>query len=458
MRSVLSDRRMVERETDESPAIPWSLRWYTGLTVLLTPLAHLLKPALAVYGGFRDTVPERLGKFSYALDELAGKRDGRGLVWIHAVSVGEAAVARPLMKAVRARRPDALVAVSTTTFTGRDYIVRNLDSDALFFFPLDLPSVVGRLVEKLAPDCFLDIEVELWPNLFRTLVDAGVPMALANGRISDRAARPPLILRGLYRWLLGSMDALFMRSAEDVERAVALGAPRDRTYLAGNLKFAACGEPPGDEERASTRRLLGLSGNAKLLVAGSTHPGEDEQLIEAWRDLNENPPPGSADAFHLVLAPRHLEQVERVVGLVRSAGEKVVLWSELRDGGEGPEGAGAVVVDTIGELMRLYGAADVAFVGGSLVKRGGHNVLEPVAMGVPTMHGPSMQNFHDLEKVLGEAGLLTRVTDAKDLARSVRKILAEIDPVEYRKRAMELIGKQLKAADMIADWVVSNLG
>ncbi len=437
---------------------PATLKIYSGLTAALTPLFHVSKPILSAYGGFADSVPERLGRFSPALDELERMREGRPVVYIHAVSVGEASVARALVKGIRERRPDALVAISTTTYTGRDYINRNFTPDALFFFPIDLPGVMRRLVEKLRPDCFLDVEVELWPNLFRALADAGVPMALANGRISDRAARPPFMLKNLYRWLLGAFDALFMRSGEDVERAIALGAPDDRTHLAGNLKFAACGEPPSAEERAETRRLLGLNGGARLLVAGSTHPGEDEQIIEAWRSLNSGKLPDGVESMHLILAPRHLEQVERIARLVMLSGEKVGYWTQVRDSGGTPGGVRAIIVDTIGELMRLYGAADVAFVGGSLIRRGGHNILEPVAMGVPTIHGPSMANFHDLEKVLGEGGLLTVVKNAEELAAEVRRIIEQVDRDSYRAKAREIIDSQMKAADMIADWVVSNLG
>ena len=447
---------MTQTSQKNRPPEPATLKIYAGLTAALTPLLHLSKPLLSVYGGFKDTVPERLGKFSPALDDLAATRGNRPLVFIHAVSVGEAAVAKALVDAIRKRRNDALVAISTTTFTGRDYILRNFEPDALFFFPLDLPGIMRRLVDKIRPDCFIDIEVELWPNLFRVLSDAGVPMALANGRISDRAAHPPTFLRSLYRWLYGSLDALFMRSREDVERIIALGAPKDRTYLAGNLKFAACGTPPEASEREKTRNLLGLSENAKLLVAGSTHPGEDEQIINAWLALEKNPPAGT-DSIHLVLAPRHLEQVERVAALVLTTGHKVALWTDVRETGQVPDGVSAVVVDTIGELMRLYGAADVAFVGGSLVTRGGHNVLEPVAMGVPTIHGPSMANFHDLKKVLGEEGLLIEVKDSKELADAVRKCIVEINRDEYSSRALSLIENQQRAADMIADWVAQVL-
>lgn len=433
---------------------PLILKAYSVMCTALVPVLHLSKPLLAMYGGFRDTVPERLGYFSPVLDELEAKRSGRPLVWIHAVSVGEASVAGALMGEIKERRPDSLIALSTTTFTGRDYIIRNLEPDALFFFPLDLPGALRKLVAKLRPNCFLDVEVELWPNLFRTLADYNIPMALANGRISDRAANPPYILRGLYRWLLSSFDGLFMRSGEDVERAVKIGAPRNRTHLAGNLKFAACGKPPDSESRNRIRDLLGIGPNGKLVVAGSTHPGEDEKILNSWLDLKKNRKDGE---IHLVLAPRHLEQVERIANLVRETNEPVELWTDIRDRGKILPDVHAVVVNTIGELMKLYGAADLAFVGGSLIKRGGHNVLEPVAMGVPTLHGPSMDNFHDLKKVLGEADLITEVSDSGDFTREAERIFSEIDLSEYRAKARGLIDTQLKAADIIADWVASKL-
>ena len=441
--------------SSQNNPVPPILNFYTMLCTALVPILHISKPLLALYGGFRDTVPERLGVFSPALDSLEQKRAGRPLVWIHAVSVGEASVAGALMAEIKKRKPDALIALSTSTFTGRDYITRNLEPDALFFFPLDLPGVMHRLVAKLRPNCFLDIEVELWPNLFKALCDFNVPIALANGRISDRAASPPRAVKGLYRWLLSSFDALFMRSREDVERAVALGAPRERTHLAGNLKFAACGEPPDMGSRHETRKLLGVGNNGKLLVAGSTHPGEDEQLIESWLELKKKP--GGLGEIHLVLAPRHLEQVDRIANLVRETGEKVELWTDISDRGHINPGVHAVVVNTIGELMRLYAAADLAFVGGSLIRRGGHNVLEPVAMGVPTLHGPSMDNFHDLKKVLGEADLIIEVENNEEFTLTAERVLKDVDLTEYRVRAKRLIDTQLQAADIIADWVASKL-
>ncbi len=438
----------------ENNPVPFALRFYSGTTAALTPLAHLLKPGLSTYGGFKDTVSERLGKFSPVLDELEANRGDRKVVFIHAVSVGEAAIANPLVSAIRSRKPDCLIAISTTTFTGRDYILKNFKPDALFFFPIDLPGVMRRLVDKLRPDCFLDIEIELWPNLFRALVEAGVPMALANGRISDRSANPPSIVRSVYRWMLGSLDALFMRSAEDVERVIGLGAPEDRTHLAGNLKFAACGEPPEIEERDRVRCMLGVTDENKLIVAGSTHPGEDEKLIEAWQKINADE---SKPDSHLVIAPRHLEQVERIAKLFKQDGVKVELWTDIQAEGRIQDGVRAVIVNTIGELMAFYGAADVAFVGGSLVTRGGHNVLEPVAMGVPTLHGPSMANFHDLKQVLGKAGLIYEVADADELAEKSLKIFDEINLSEYRIKARSLISQQLQATDMIADWVAGKI-
>jgi 3-deoxy-D-manno-octulosonic-acid transferase len=447
---------MAGRSTkDTLPPEPALLKVYAGLTSGLAPVCHLIKPFLRSYGGFKDTVPERLGRFSPALDEIQHNRGDRKLVWIHAVSVGEAAVAGALLGPIKSRVPDALIAISTVTLTGRDFVTRNMKPDALFFLPFDLPGVVTRLVGKMRPDCYIDIEVELWPNLLRKLSRDGVPMALANGRMSDRAANPPAIWRPILMWALSSFDALFMRSREDVERAVALGAPRERTHLAGNLKFAAAGKPPDPAVRARLRELLNVGERGKLFVAGSTHPGEDEQVIAAWVALNNGLLPENTGPLTLIIAPRHLEQVQNVSNLVRRSGNGVALWTDVSKSGGVPSGIRAVVVDTIGELMKLYGAADVAFVGGSLVPRGGHNVLEPVAAGVPTLHGPSMSNFHDLVRVLGDEGLLREVADSKGLADGVLECVTRVDIDDYRRRAAELIGKQLRAADMIADWVAA---
>ncbi len=445
---------MSGRNVQNKLPLPVSLRVYSSITLALTYIAFAVKPLLAGYGGFRDTVPERLGKFSPELEEFSKTSGSRKVVWIHAVSVGEAAVAKVLVDSIRSRNPEVQIAISTTTFTGRDYIRRNFEPDLLFFYPLDLPGPMRNLVHKLKPTCFVDIEVELWPNCFRALVDAGVPMALANGRISDRAADPPGLMKALYRWLLGSMDRLFMRSEKDVERVIALGAPRNKTVLAGNLKFAACGHPPDAAVRNNTRALLGVNDKSILLVCGSTHPGEDEQLLDAWNNLREQ----LDQPVHLVLAPRHLEQVDRIISLVSESGENAVKWTEITRSGRIDENVQVVVIDTIGELMGLYAAADVAFVGGSLIAKGGHNVLEPVAMGIPTLHGPSMANFHDLKEVLSGAGLITEVANSGELVNECLKILETNDRVDFIEQSRKLIDSQQKASDLIADWVVEKLG
>ncbi|MFH1676299.1 MAG: tetraacyldisaccharide 4'-kinase, partial [bacterium] len=439
------------------PPAPAIVKTYFTLSKIISPIFFTSSPLLSKYGGFLDTVPERLGKFSPVLEILNHKRGNRHLLWIHAVSVGEAAIAGAITDAIRNRSDDILVAVSTTTFTGRDYIRRNCTPDAVFFFPIDRPSAMHKLVEKIRPDCFIDVEVELWPNCFRKLRLAEIPMALANGRISDRAANPPSFMREVYRWLFGCFDALFMRSEEDVDRVVELGAPRERTRLAGNLKFAACNKPLPVELRDKLRRALGVGDKGRLFVAGSTHPGEDEKIIASWRELNDRILPENLKPLIFVLAPRHLEQVERLRGLIANGGEKVELWTEVSDRGI-KSGTTAIIVDTIGELNKLYGAADVAFVGGSLIKRGGHNVLEPVAVGTPTLHGPSMDNFHDLVRVLGKGGLLTEVSDSKELGMAILKVLTEFDISEYRAKAEKVIDSQTKASGMIADWVIEKIG
>jgi 3-deoxy-D-manno-octulosonic-acid transferase len=429
---------------------PFGLKFYAGFASCIAPVLHLSKPLLSKYGGFRDTVPERLGDFSSDVMNVSENRKGRKLVWIHAVSVGEAACSGPIIDSIRERNPDVFIAISTTTFTGRDFIKKNLDPDLTFFFPLDIPSAQKKLVDILKPDCFVDVEVELWPNCFRALVNAGVPLVLANGRISDRSANPPPITRGVYKWLFSSLDGLFMRSKEDVERVIRLGAPKDRTHLAGNLKFAAAGKPLSLEERNTLRKKLGAGEGDKIFVAGSTHPGEDEQVLDAYIKIKGK----IGENVVLVVAPRHLEQVERILGLIKSAGEKCVRWSQIGDTGASEK---CIVVDTIGELIKIYGASDVALVCGSMVKRGGHNVLEPVAVGTPAVHGQSMDNFHDLKKVLDDANLIREVADSDDLAETVVEILNTVNRDEYYGKARELIDRQQKASDMIADFVVSKL-
>ena len=338
----------------------------------------------------------------------------RSRFWVHAVSVGEVMAAVPLVQALRIRWPAADVVVSTVTATGdRVARARLPEAAATFTFPLDFPGAVRRTVRRVGPAAFIALETELWPNLLRALRRAEVPAILANGRISDRSYRRYRLVRGLFRRVLDHVALFCMQSEEDARRIISLGARPERVLVTGNLKMEA---PPGDAGTAELwRRLLHL-GQAPVVVAGSTHRGEEALVLDAFRSVRP-----AADGLRLVLAPRHPERLDEVEALIRSRGLAVVRRSRV-SAGSAPE---VILVDTMGELASLYAVADVIFVGGSLVPVGGHNVVEPALHAKPVVFGPHMTNFREAAALLLRADAAVQVGSGAELATALGRLLAD---------------------------------
>ncbi len=338
----------------------------------------------------------------------------RGRFWVHAVSVGEVMAAVPLVQALRARWPAADVVVSTVTATGERVARARLgETAAMLTFPLDFRGAVRRTVRQVDPACFIALETELWPNLLRALREAKVPAVLANGRISDRSYRRYRWVRGLFRRVLRDIELFCMQSEEDARRIISLGAPPERVLVTGNLKMEAPWGDAGAEQL--WRRLLHL-GQAPVVVAGSTHRGEETIVLDAFQAVQP-----AADGVRLVLAPRHPERLDEVETLARSRGLPVVRRSRVSPG----NGAPVVLLDTMGELASLYAVADVIFVGGSLVPVGGHNVVEPALHAKAVLFGPHMSNFRDAAAMLLRADAAIQVGDGPALASALERLLGD---------------------------------
>ena len=338
----------------------------------------------------------------------------RGRFWVHAVSVGEVMAAVPLVQALRARWPAADIVVSTVTATGeRVARARLTEAAATVTFPLDFGRAVRRAVRRVDPGCFIALETELWPNLLRVLRRAKIPSVLANGRISDRSYRRYKLVRPLFRRVLEDMTLFCMQSEEDARRIIGLGAPPERVLVTGNLKMEA---PSGDAGAEQLwRRLLHL-GHAPVVVAGSTHRGEEAIVLDAF--LAARP---AADDLRLVLAPRHPERLDEVEALAQGRGLAVVRRSRVSAG----TGAPVILLDTMGELASLYAVADVIFVGGSLVPIGGHNVVEPALHAKAVLFGPHMTNFRDAAGLLLRADAAIQVKDGVELAAALGRLLGD---------------------------------
>lgn len=333
-------------------------------------------------------------------------------VWFHAVSVGEVMASLPLLQAMASRWSERPVWVSTVTSTGQAVASSRVAGiRGTFYLPYDLPWSVERAIHRLGPSLFVTAETELWPNLLMGMQRHKVAAAMVNGRISDRSFPRYMRLRSLFKPVLGCLDVLCMQSQESAERVLAMGAPQARVHVVGNLKFDIS-MPPVDEAR--WRGMLRLPRGAIVWVAGSTHPGEEEGVLRAFERLSERHP-----SLHLILAPRAPERFQEVENIALRMGLPI-----RKRSGAGPAHARIILLDTVGELAQIYGLARVAFVGGSLVARGGHNPLEAAAHGRPVVFGPHMENFREIASLLLEGGGARLVRNHEELAEVVEEILA----------------------------------
>ncbi|MDY7116101.1 lipid IV(A) 3-deoxy-D-manno-octulosonic acid transferase [Halomonas sp. SSL-5] len=393
----------------------WPRLAYSTLLHLAAPLAWR---RLRREHGLTDPRPLRLGRIPETPPDTR-------MLWLHCASVGEVQAARPLIEALLERYPGHSLTVTTMTATGAERVralAEGRQDGRLVhhFVPLDFPRAAARFVARLRPELALFFETELWPNLLHVCRGRGVPVAVVNGRLSPRAFRGYRRLRPLMREALGCVDWLAAKSEEDAARFAELGMSPRRTTVVGSLKFDITPEGGASEVSERLRTRLGRS---RVWVAGSTHEGEEALLLAAHRRLRERFP----DAL-LILVPRHPQRFEAVAALCEHAGMSVA----RRSRGEWPEATTAVYLgDTMGELMALYGAADLAFVGGSLVPIGGHNLLEPAALGVPVVTGPELANFADVAMALRGADALVEVADEARLAEALA-VLFE-DPAERRR-------------------------
>lgn len=362
---------------------------------------------------FAATLPERLGRLPADLP--------RGGVWIHAASVGEVRAAQR----IAARLPGPLV-VSTMTPAGLALARVLFPKAGVIAAPLDLGPIVRRALDRIAPRILVIVETELWPGLIHAAAARGVPVTLVSARMSDRTEHAYRGARSLFGPALRAMAAIGAQTETDRARFEAAGADPARVRVTGNVKLDT---PPADPAAGALARIF--SSGRPLLVAGSTHAGEEAAALDAWRAAS-----GVAPALRLAIAPRHLARIPEIDALLESRGVRAAKRSTLESAP--PDDVRVIVLDTIGELVALYAFAEVAFVGGSLVPVGGHNVLEPARHGVPVIVGPHTRNFRVETDLLLEAGAAIRVGDGPGLAREARALLA--DPP--RARAMGEAGRR----------------
>ena len=386
-----------------------------------------------VRGKYLSNFPERMGFYRTP--------DGAHDLWIHAVSVGEALAAQPVVAEIRRRRPATSIVFTTTTLTGQAQARRLFPDVTVTYFPFDFSFSVSRFLRHHRPRVFATMETEIWPNVVRLATARGLRLVLANGRISDRSFPRYHAVRAVIGRLLRHYARILVREETDRERFVAIGAPPEIVETSGNVKFDYV---PDDSPLAIAPQLESLIAGRKVIVLGSTMEGEDEALIPLLKDL---------DAF-VILAPRKQERFEAVAALLGASEIAFVRRTALHPA----PGTRHLLLDTFGELAKIYRYATAAFVGGSLVPTGGHNPIEPAAVGVPVCFGPHMSNFREIaSSFLRDGGAIEARSAAEVITFAKRMIGNEEEQRTMGARARRTVERNRGASARTAGRIVELL-
>ncbi|AIX49723.1 MULTISPECIES: lipid IV(A) 3-deoxy-D-manno-octulosonic acid transferase [Pantoea] len=401
------------------------------MTTLYTALLYLIQPFIWLRLWLRGRkAPAYRKRWAERYGYCTGKVEPHGIV-LHSVSVGETLAAVPLVRALRHRYPSLPITVTTMTPTGSERAQSAFGKDVHHvYLPYDLPGAINRFLDTVDPRLVIIMETELWPNIIRILHQREIPLVIANARLSERSARGYKKLGGFMRDLLQSITLIAAQNSEDGDRFLSLGLKRSHLAVTGSLKFDISVTPELAARAVTLRRQW--ASRRPVWIATSTHEGEEAIVLDAHRQLLQQFPD-----LLLILVPRHPERFKDACHLTQKRGFTFM----LRSSGAVPSAATQVVIgDTMGELMLLYGIADLAFVGGSLVERGGHNPLEPAAHAIPVLMGPHTWNFKDICAKLQQAEGLITVSDAAALEKEVANLLQDDDYRRYYGRhAVEVL-------------------
>ena len=352
---------------------------------------------------YMPTLAERLGRVA--------PHEGAPPIWIHAVSVGEMRAVDRLIRILRDLRSGQPVVLSATTPTGRSLALGRDDVERVIYFPLDLPSAAGRTLDRIRPEMVIIAETEIWPNFLRQCAHRRIPVFMVNGRISDKSFRRYRLAGGWLGRVLAGYSLLGMQSERDAARIRDLGAPADRVAVFGNLKY----DLPTLDTRLDPVLRDTLEAWQPLVVAASTAQGEEPMVIEAFRYLA-----GRHRGLRLLVAPRRPERFDEVGRAFEAAGLRWCRRSSLA--GSAPE-SDVMLLDSVGELAAVFPYASVVFIGGTLVPRGGHNILEAVRFGKPVVFGPHMENFREMARDFLEAGAAIEVRNSDDMGARLDELL-----------------------------------
>ncbi len=413
--------------------------------VLLAVFLPIITIFILFSSKYRGRIPSRLG---FNLDHrFSMQRSLAKTIWIHALSVGEVTSAVPLIKGIRNKFPGYTIIVSVTTRTGKGVAdnVLNSIADHIIDGPFDLLPVVSRFVKYIKPDLFILVETDLWPNTLLYLKSNNIPTVLVNGRVSQKSMDRYRRMRFFFNPMFQSFSYLCMQTKRDRDKMIEMGIPSEKLRTLGNLKFDTA---PGKVNPLLLSPASLLPKNRILFICGSTHPGEEKILIDGYSQIRKQYP-----ELFLIIAPRDINRSAEIQLLAAGHNLSVSLRSNNRY-----LPADILILDTIGELVHFYALADISFVGGSLVEKGGHNPIEPATMGIPIIFGPNMQDFCEIADALIEAGGATQISGHQQLTEILSTLItspelrtrqgqAALNCVESQRgvinRHLELIGRLL---------------
>lgn len=398
---------------------------YTFLFYLTIPLVliRLLWRSLR-QPAYRQRLAERFGYHHFQLEKS---------IWVHAVSMGETLAAVPLIKALQARYPHIPMVITTMTLTGAECVKKTFGDTVIHaYIPYDLPGAMQRFIRHTRPLVCVIMETELWPNLIAINHKNHIPICLVNARLSEKSARGYNRISSLTKEMLQQIDCIAAHGYADAERLIALGAAKERVVVTGNIKFDLSLASDLVNRSALLRDTLG---NERLVwIAASTHEGEEEIILAAHEKIRKTNPQAL-----LILVPRHPNRFDSIAKLTE---QSFTISRRSLQQTVAPETA-VYLGDTMGELLLLYGASDIAFVAGSLIPRGGHNMLEPGALGKPILTGPHLFNFAEISELFVKANALTKVDDAESLAEQVLYLAQN----ESERKAMGVRALEVVAAN-----------
>ena len=391
--------------------------------------------------GFSRRFRQSLGRVHNKEIEKVMRKD---CIWIHGASVGEIVATSPLVKQIRQEMPDRPILVSAFTVGGYNMAKQIIpEADAIIFFPLDLPFVAESMVKRIHPGIFMPVETELWPNFLRAIRERHIPVMMVNGRISEKSVKTYRYLYGIWDDMLSTVSRFCMQSSIDADYIYSLGADKNKIFVTGNTKFDQTYAEVTPEDYSRYKEELGLNNTYPIIMAGSTHPGEEKALFDAFKKVREK----YADA-RLVIAPRKVNRADEISKLASTYGFETGYRSKMLENSALRKEYPVVLLDTIGELGRIYAIGDVVFVGGSLCKTGGHNVLEPAAHAKPIIVGPNMQNFKDSYSLLSKVGACKMVNNVAELANEILDIIGNDERREKMGAASLQVIKENRGADI----------